>query len=179
MPRPYAVVFAGVPGVSKTPIAHYLSCEFGLPIFNTDQIRYEVREDLRLDDINKPGGIEEYEKRQLERYRKLLASGEPFIFNGSMDRKWGERKPDLINAGYAWFMINMELSKSFLVRLFNETGRAEWAQDQLDHYLEQHADFIAAFSTDIHVEIKDENFAHRFELAADGLESFLQKREVE
>lgn len=177
MDKPYTVVFAGVPGTSKSPIAHYLSCKFELPIFSTDQIRYEVREDLRLDDINKPGGVEEYEKRQQERYSRLISSGMSVIFDGSMDRKWGERKKDLKRAGYDWFMINIELTKPFLIKLFGETGRIEWAKDHLDNYLEQHQNFLAEFRADIHLEINDSNFEDRLKVAAKGLKSFLESRE--
>lgn len=170
------MVFGGVPGTSKTPIAHYLSCEFGLPIFSTDQIRYEVREDLRISDINIPGGVEEFEKRQRSRYERLISSKKSFIFDGSMDRKWAERKSHFTRAGYDCFLINIELTKPFLVKLFAETGRASWADDHLDNYLEQHRNFLAEFKSEINVQIDDSSFADRLEIAAEGLRNFLELR---
>jgi len=176
METPYAVVFAGIPGTSKTPISHYLSCEFSLPIFSTDQIRFEVREDLRLANINRPGGVEEFEKRFAERFDRLLAAQVPVIIDGSSDRKWSERKLKLTEAGYGWYMISMELTKNFLLKLYADTGRSWWADDNLDPYLQQHEEFLHKFKADIDVEIHDDNFGDRLQVAADGLKKFLEDR---
>lgn len=176
MEKPYAVVFAGMPGTSKTPIAHYLSCEFGLPILSTDQIRFEVREDLRIDDINKLGGIEEYQRRLQERYNRLMSTRTSFIFDGSMDRRWAERKQRFLQSGYDWFMISMELTKPFLAGFYGATGRASWADKNLDYYLGQHNEFMAEHSADINLQIDDNNFADRLKIAAEGLKRFLVSR---
>jgi hypothetical protein len=178
MTKPYVIVFAGVPGTSKTPIAHFLSCELGLPIVNTDQIRYEVREDWRLDSINKLGGVEEYQKRLSERFDKLLASKRNFIFDGSMDRRWNKVKIQLQEAGYDWFMIDMELSKPFLIKLFDETGRAEWSQKYLDDYLEQHQQFIEEFGTDISLKIEDNDFPKRLDIGLTAVKEFANQRSM-
>lgn len=176
MEKPYAVVFAGVPGTSKTPISHHLSCEFGLPILSADQIRYEVREDLRLDDINRPGGVKEFEKRLGSRFKKILDSKTSVIIDGSIDRRWPERKPKLVDAGYDWYMISMEMSKSFLLKLYADTGRSWWADEYLDLYLTQHEEFLTKFQRDVDLEISDDNFADRLEVAAKGLTKFLAVR---
>ena len=177
MPRPYAVVFSGVPGVSKSPIAHYLSCEFALPVLNTDQIRFEVREDWRLNDATWPTGIPEYTRRLRERLGKLLTSGTSFIFDGSQDRMWGERRPQLVKHDFDWCMIGMEPSEPYLRKLYADTDRADWARDNLTHYLEQHRAFMAEYGADVTLEIGDDNFDRRLVVAADGLRQFLQARE--
>lgn len=172
------MVFAGVPGTSKTPIAHYLSCEFGLPILSADQIRYEVREDLRLDDINRPGGVAEFDKRLDERFQRLLDLQKSVIIDGSSDRRWGERKPRLVEAGYDHFMISMEMSKAFLLKLYDETGRSWWVDDNLDGYLRDHEQFLKKFQSDVSLEINDDNFIDRLNVAAAGLTKFLESRRL-
>jgi hypothetical protein len=178
MEKPYAVVFAGVPGTSKSPLSHYISCEFGLPILNTDQIRFEVREDFRIKDIREQGGIGEFQRRLQDRFSRLLASKVPFIFDGSMDRHWAERKQSFQQAGYDCFMIDMELSREFLIGFYNATNRGSWADTNLDFYLGQHNDFMAKFAGDVNLRIDDDSFADRLKIAADGLRMFLSSRKI-
>lgn len=176
MKKPYAVVFAGVPGSSKSIVAFYLSGKFGLPIFNNDQLRYEVREDLLVDSINIPHALEEFEKRLKQRVDEILAKGKPIIIDGSVDRRWIERKKQLQDFNYEWFLIDMELSKEFLTNLFNKTGRAEFVTTQLDDYLKQHEEFIDKYSSDVSIYIKDEDFKNRNEIAAEALSEFIHRR---
>jgi dephospho-CoA kinase len=44
MAQSFVIVFAGVPGSSKSIVAYYLSETYSLPIFSTDNIRFEVKE---------------------------------------------------------------------------------------------------------------------------------------
>jgi hypothetical protein len=174
MKQPYVVTFAGVQGTSKSPIAHFLSITFSLPIISTDEIRFEVREDWRLDTIvGNTKALEEFRKRATLRTEKLLASGRPFIFDGSQDRHWAARKQQFTNAGYHWFVIDMELSKEFLVELFNATGRSDFARDHLDNYLKQHQDFMRQHSDDIGLRITDETFPDRLQLSVEALQKFI------
>ena len=167
--KPYAVVFAGIPGTSKTPIAHYLSCKFNLPILSTDQIRYEVREDLLADSINRPDALKEFNKRRDARFEQLLMAKTAFILDGSIDRRWAETKKVLEAAGYVWFMINIELTKPFLIKLYESTGRTEFANELMDRYLAQHNEFLDMFSSDINLQIEDKTFADRLEASAQAL----------
>lgn len=171
---PYIVVFAGAPGSSKSIVSHYLSMEFGLPILNRDTIRNEVKEELLVSNINEPHALAEFEQRFTERWEEALAVGESFILDGSVDRSWPHTKRELIAAGFEWFMIDMELSREFFVRLFTATKRQK-GLDQLDGYLEQHEAFLEKYRQDIHLEITDETFNDRLEIAADGLTAFLVK----
>lgn len=41
--KKFCVTFAGAVGSSKTPVTHYLSCAFCLPILSNDAIRTEVK----------------------------------------------------------------------------------------------------------------------------------------
>src|SRR5258708_2412315 len=100
--KPYVVTFAGIPGTSKSIIAQHLSCTFDLPIFATDVIRYEVKEDLQVSDINLPEALSLYEKRRDNRFTKLLNDKKCFIFDGSQDRNWPHTKLQLEQADFGY-----------------------------------------------------------------------------
>jgi len=184
MSKPYAIVFAGVPGSSKTIVAHYLSAKFNLPIFSSDVLRYEIKEDLYLESLsikedlmfdninNIPGAIDEFEKRMTARRLELLAAGQPVIFDGSVDRRWAETKKQLQDNDYTWFMIDKELSRPFLEELFAKTGRANFLP-QLDNYYRHHQDFLDKYSLDISLKITDDLFKNRNQVAAQALEKYL------
>lgn len=174
--KPYAVVFAGVPGSSKTIVSNYLSCEFGLPVFNNDQLRNEVKEDLLADNINTPHVLAEFKRRHSERLESFLAKRRPMILDFGMDRSWEYVKSELQKAGYDWFLIDMDLSRPFLVNLFTATKRAGFAQTKLDNYLKQHDEFVAKFHNDISVKITDGKFPNRNKVAAEALDNWLKKR---
>ncbi len=176
MAKPYAVVFAGVPGSSKTIVAQHLSCRFGLPIFSSDVVRSEVKEDLLASNINKPEALAEYEKRYEARFAKLLAEGSPLIFDNSVDRRWSTIKHKFQDEGYEWFMIDMELSRNFLVRLFKATGRQKFIDEEMDAYLMQHQSFLNRFDEDINLRITDYTFAKRLVVSENGLRQFLKRR---
>ena len=176
MPKPYAVVFSGLPGTSKSIVAFYLSGKFGLPIFNNDQLRFEVKEDLMVDNINQPQALAEFEKRLTQRVDELLASQRPIILDGSVDRRWTERKNQLEKSGYDYFLINMELSPVFVKRLWRATGRKELVDKYLYPYIPAHQDFIKNYGNLINVEIDDANFLSRNYIAAQALEAFLNSR---
>src|SRR5438132_235488 len=106
MERAYSVIFAGVPGSSKSSVAYYLSGEFNLPVLSNDSVRYEVKEDLLVerlkikedmlfDNINHPMALNEYERRIKQRRQRLLDKGSSFILDGSVDRRWPEVKQEL------------------------------------------------------------------------------------
>ena len=177
MSKPYAVVFAGVPGSSKSIVAHELSCQFGLPIFSTDNLRFEVQEDLRSPNINRPDALEEFHKRYAERWKGFLALRGSIIRDGSVDRTWPAVKADLQSAGYDWFMIGMELSQDFMEKLYLETARPISAT-QLPAYQAQHEAFVQEFGSDIDLRITDELFPERRAVAVAGFQRFLASREA-
>src|SRR5690349_1208404 len=102
MSKSFAIVFAGVPGTSKSIIANYLSYKFNLPVFNNDQIRWEVCEDYQVDSIHTPGALDEFHRRFKVRRKDALSMGNPIILDGSVDRQWESYKKELQNAGYDW-----------------------------------------------------------------------------
>ena len=172
MSKPFAVVFAGVQGSSKTIISNYLSAKFNLPVFNNDQLRFEVKEDMMADNINRPDVLAEYERRYKERFEELLATGHPMLLDGSIDRRWEQTKDQLKAADYAWFVISMELSPSFLERFFVATGRPKFL-DKLPNYIADHEKFMADHSREVNLQISDEQFPKRLELSAKALQEFI------
>ncbi len=171
MLKPYIITFAGVPGSSKSIVAYYLSIAFSLPIFSTDNIRYEVKEDLLASDINQPHALKEYEHRQTTRFQKILKSKQSFIRDGSVDRRWQEVKEKLLASGYSWCLIDMELSRDFLINLYGKTNRV-WAIEELDTYMTQHNDFMKKYSKDITVKITDQLFKERNLVAEAAVRKF-------
>lgn len=172
MQRKYIIAFAGVPGSSKSIIAQHVSLNFNMPIFATDTVRFEVKEDLHIDDIREPHALLEYERRRQEVWKVLLATGRPFVLDASVDRRWAGIKSDLATAGYGWCLIAMELSSSFMRRLYRDTGRPE-AVAELAVYMRQHQTFMNAYAPDIAIRITDETFADRKEIAQDAVSRFL------
>lgn len=173
---PYVITFAGVPGTSKTIISYHLSMALGLPIFSTDNLRYEIREDLLVANANLPEARLEYERRYTQRWTAALDAGAPFIRDGSVDRQWMAVKEELEAAGFGWFLIDMELSPSFMRKLYLSTGRPGAARE-LDSYVTQHENFMARHSADVSVQIGDEHFARRREISEGAVRRFMLQAE--
>lgn len=176
MKPPFAVVFSGVPGSSKTIISNYLSAKFLLPIFNNDQLRFEVKEDMMAADINRPDVLAEYEKRYRQRLDELLSTGHPMILDGSIDRRWSVTKEHLDKFNYKHYMIEMAFSEAFLKNFFLDTGRAKFL-DKLPKYLIDHQKFLDDYSTEISLRITDNRFKDRLKIAAEGVQDFINSLE--
>lgn len=174
MKQPYVVTFAGVPGTSKSIISQHLSCILNIPSFANDRVRDEVKEEFLVADINEPHALAEYEKRAAKRRADLFSSGRSFILDSSVDRKWQEIKHQVQEAGYAYFLINMELSREFMENLYSKTSRLK-ALEQLPNYMKQHQDFMKQFSQDISVTITDTIFNQRLNVSQKSLQEFLKK----
>jgi len=185
--KPYAVVFSGVPGTSKSITAQAISCEFQIPILSNDTVRFEVKEDLRVKhlsikedlefaSVNQNGALVEYDRRIKERRLEILDRGIPIVLDGSVDRTWETVKNDLMVNNYDWFMVDMELTRQFMEDLYRGTGREAFI-DQLDSYFEDHRIFIEHHQADISVEITDDLFLDRRKVAIDGLHRFLEQRQ--
>ena len=110
--QPFCILFSGVIGVSKTPIAYYLSYKLNLPVFNNDAIRTEVIEDLTY------FSQEAYEKRQNARLFDLIESKRNFIYDASIDRSWNSLLDRFKKSSYQTYVISLDLSKRFIERLY-------------------------------------------------------------
>lgn len=150
------ITFAGVPGSSKTPIATYLSYTLGLPLFISDAIRTEVKEDQLFFDIP------EFDRRLLARLEEPVASKQSFIYDASVDRSWPETKRRLEAAGYSHFVISLDLSRELLIKLYRAKDYA-YDQKLFDDYYAQHAAFLEDHTADIGLHITDNEFSERLE----------------
>jgi hypothetical protein len=165
----FVVTFAGPVGSSKTPIAHHLSYTFNLPIFNNDTIRTEVAEDLLQFDN------EEFRKRARKRIKNIVDRDLPFIYDASVDRTWEEIKQILINNNYRWFIINLDLSKSFLVKLY-QVKNYEDSLSEIDRFIAEHHKFLKKHKNDISLNINDQNFSNRLSISASKLAKWLKNQ---
>lgn len=165
----YCIAFAGVPGSSKTPIAHYLSEQFGLPIFCSDAIRTEVKEDKGWFDIP------EFDRRRTARLRDLVSCGRSFIHDGSLDRQWDTFKAELSRSGYEEFAISIDLSRRFLENLYTAKG---YVTEEIDQYLADHEQFLNNYNRAIGLHITDKDFSDRLQLAAEAVKKWLTKEET-
>ena len=163
------LTFAGPVGSSKTPIAYFLSYKFGLPILNNDAIRTEVAEDLII------FSQAEYEKRRDERLISILATGHNFIYDASVDRRWKSIKEKLVEFGYGWFIISIDLSKEFLIKVHEAKGYREEGVDQL---IEEHNKFLKEHGEDVNLHVSDRDFSDRLALSTGKFESYLGATEV-
>ena len=172
MNKPFCVTFAGMQGTSKSIVSHYLSERFGLALFSNDNVRFEVKEDMRVDNINIPEALAEFQRRHDARLHWLTDNKRNFILDGSVDRSWGKLKERLESAGYRWLLIDMELSVNFVKDLYAKTNRSDAIQE-MPRYARDHEAFMAEFAGDISLQITDDTFLSRKELAEEALRSFI------
>lgn len=162
VPEKLCITFAGPVGSSKTPIAHFLSIRLGLPIVSNDALRAEVTEDLgRMDEI-------EYETRREARLESVLKSSRSFLYDASVDRRWVDMKKALMEYGYAWRIVSIDIGKDMLSAILERKGYDK-SLAHVDRYIADHDAFLEAFSKDVSIHISDSQFPDRLRIAYDGL----------
>jgi hypothetical protein len=168
MKTSYCILFAGVVGSSKTPIAHHLSCNLGLPIFSNDALRTEVKEDLlHLDQA-------EYVRRRDERSLRLIDSRKSFIYDASIDRDWERLKEWLERGPYDTFVISLDLTRSLLDTIY---AAKEYTQaGRLPLLMEQHQQFLHSYSQDVNLQVTDKEFPNRLEFALQAVHDWLARQ---
>jgi hypothetical protein len=173
MSKKFVICFAGVPGSSKSTIINHLSTQFNLPVFSNDQLRYEVMADLGVDDINIPLALETYNRRVKELRNEILALGNSFIFDCSVDRRWPVIKEELIQSGYSWFVISHDFTVSFVNKLQDATGR-HWSVEDLNVYDKQHQEFLANYTKDVSLHLHDSDFSDRVGICLEAVKTYLK-----
>ncbi len=162
----FIVTFAGPVGSSKTPIAHYLSCNFNLPIYNNDVVRIEVVEDFLS--FNKEG----HKKRRDSRIKKIINSGNSFILDASIDREWENYMDDINKSGYKVFIISLDLSKELLLKLYKAKQYNE-VVGKVNKFIEDHNNFLKKFGSSVSLHITDQNFSKRLKISSEKLKEWL------
>ncbi|MCL2280482.1 AAA family ATPase [Candidatus Saccharibacteria bacterium] len=170
------ILFAGCPGSGKTPIAYYLSQNLNLPILNNDAIRTEVSEDHGWYLDGKDDA--KYYTTRDERAYELLKSGKDFIYDASIDRTWSDKKAILIQSGYEWFIISINLSKDKLKQLYinkkyDKGSEGDWTE-RLDGWCQDHQKFLEKFSGEIGLCIDDDNFIYRLSMSLEATRRFMK-----
>ncbi len=154
----FCITFAGPVGCSKSPVATHLSYSLSLPIFISDVVRNEVKEDrLKYDD-------NEFQRRRERRLKEILERKLSFICDASVDRRWSELKKYLLEYDYRWFIISIDLSKKFLTKIYKAKKYFE-PLELIDHYLGQHEDFLDEFESDVSLHIDDTRFEDRLAIS--------------
>ena len=159
---------AGPAGCSKSPVAHYLSWNLGLPIFNHDVIRTEVIEDTLIPGWNS----DEYYKRRDERGDQILNSKKNFIYDVSIDRRWLDIKPKLKERGYSWFIISFNLSPELLAKTDKAKGYTA-SQETVNRWYEEHQRFWEQYQDEVDFVIDDKNFHNRLGLTLKNVKKVL------
>ena len=159
----YCIMFAGVPGSSKTPIANYLGEKLGLAVFCNDDIRAEVTAELGA--FNQA----EFIKRRDSRLRALLDAGRPFVADASIDRQWPWVKPKLLAAGYRYFIISLDLSREFLQGLHGHKG---YDPEAMDRFLVDHQSFLQAYGSEVDLHITDPEFGSHLEKCLEAVKAW-------
>ncbi len=165
----YCIVFSGAIGSSKSPIAHHVGWNLGLPVFNNDTLRTEVKEDLLDFDS------EEYEKRRDDRLFSLLDSGKSFIYDASIDRNWQSLKEKLEENDYEYFIINLDLSETLLRKLYEAKGYVD-SEKNLDSNQADHQAFVEKHKHLVNLRIDDEMFSQRLELSLKAVSSWVESK---
>ncbi len=168
MNKKVLITFAGAIGSSKTPIANYLSCKLNFPVLNNDAIRTEVLEDLGS--FNE----KEYLKRRNERIHSVLENNFSVIYDASIDREWKNWEKKIAEVGYKTFIISLDLSKDFLIELYKIKGYHESAQ-RIDQFFSNHEEFLKNHGHFVNLQITDENFKNRLEIAYSAVSEWLKK----
>jgi len=156
--KPICITFAGVVGCSKTPIANYLSCKLGLPVFSNDAIRSGVIEDLGFFDEKV------HKTRRDNLIGEVLFSKISFICDASQDREWSDFKKIISEYGFDWFIISVDLSKKKLAELYKSKNYTD-SLLRLDGLIAEHNKFIEEHPEDVGISINDSNFEKRLELS--------------
>ena len=160
------VTFAGPVGSSKSPISNYLSTTFNLPVFNNDNIRTEITEDIGI-------FVEKEFLERLElRLRKVVESQISFILDASVDRVWETKGENIKKSGYKFFIISLDLSKDFLVKLYR-VKKYDDSLNRFDEVFNDHQNFLKRYGGIVNISINDENFKDRLEICRQELEKWL------
>lgn len=166
---PFIITFSGMVGTSKSPIAHYLSCNLNLPIFSTDVIRTETVEDTG--DLNQS----EYESRRDQRLTQLIKNQQSFILDASVDRTWSKYSPQLDTYHYQVFLISLNWSTDKTVQLYKDKNYVDGIT-LFEKYHHDHQTFLDSFSSVINLHLTDADFPNRLTICLNACQHWLKER---
>ena len=166
------ICYAWVIWCWKTPITNYISTKLWLPVFDTDAIRSEVREDLLVWDED------EVKNRANKRLNSIIKEWKAFIFDVSVDRTRWKIKEILLKNHYNYFLISIDLDKKTLSNFY----KAKWydeSMQRIDNVYEDHQNFLKEFSDDINMHINERNYQNRLKNVYRVVSQWIKKFETE
>jgi hypothetical protein len=149
----FVIMFSGVPGTSKSQIAHHLSWNLGLPIFSNDILRTEIYADMGHFDNDA------YIKLRDNRLDQLIVSGKSFIYDASVDRQWPQAKKWLDDNVYEHFVISLNLDRVFIESLYKAKDNIQ--VEMLDQWFQEHDIFLKQYPDVTNVSIDTDSFSQR------------------
>ena len=162
--KPLVIFFAGATAAGKTDMAYYLSEQFSLPIFSTDAVRRDAK--IKKDVVDVHDAMDEFEAERDARCETLLKKGKPFIYDGSVDRKWPELKKLAEEHGFNWLLIDFDLSKQRIVKNKKMFDHIE-PDEMFDKWIADHQRFHESNDQDAQLHITDDNYSQRYALAVE------------
>jgi hypothetical protein len=166
--KPICITFAGPLGCSKSPVAQFLACELGWPLFANDVVRNEVREDQLQPELDQ----QEYADRVVTRIKDLASRNQSLIYDASNDRHWDKLLQNFEPDQYRFAVISFDLSEGFYRELLQAKNYA-LSETQTTQYIADHNAFLERTDIPIIHRITDENFAKRLDTSLQAVQTFL------
>jgi predicted kinase len=163
----FVIMFSGVPGTSKSQIAHHLSWNLGLPIFSNDILRTEIYAEMGHFDNDA------YIKLRDIRLDQLMASGKSFIYDASVDRQWPQAKKWIYDNGYECFVISLNFSKNFIEGLYK--AKEDTHVEMVDQWFQEHTTFLKEYPKATSISIGNDDFAQRLDISLRKVSAWIQK----
>jgi hypothetical protein len=112
-------------------------------------------------------------KRRDERLAGVLERKRNFILDASVDRVYPELRTTLLENGFAFGIISMDLSSGFLRNLYQSKGYSD-SLSKLGQFVEDHEKFLQSSPSEIILRISDRNFPNRLQNSLTAAKAFLQ-----
>jgi hypothetical protein len=101
-----------------------------------------------------------------------MESGVSFICDLSIDRKWDLFKKQLTDNNYQFYIVNIDLSKELLTKLYKAKDYYE-SLKSIDKFIDDHDKFLKEYCNEINLHILDNNFKYRCELCYKKINDWL------
>jgi nicotinamide riboside kinase len=105
----------------------------------------------------------------------LVTSKKSFILDSSVDRRYKEIKEGLEQNGYDMFLISIDISKEYLLRLYEAKGYVQ-TMDEVDRFINDHKNFLVEYEKEVDVKIDDSNFLNRLDICLKAIEDYMESK---
>jgi hypothetical protein len=101
-----------------------------------------------------------------------LNKGQSFILDASIDREWINLRESVTKEDYQFFIISLDISKNFLIKLY-KAKHYEESLSKIDELYNDHEEFLINYINDIALHITDRTFKQRLGLSENKFKEFL------